>query len=118
MDALRPSLLPLLCLLCLPPTFILFSCPFLGHWPVVLGMEELADSSGRDEAGLEPSVYESAQLWRSCQLEATQQHLEYVLQGHCTTEGEGGCQDQTDLALGPGTATQQLCDLGQATRLL
>lgn len=61
-----------------PLTFILPSRPFLGHWPVVLGVEEPADSLGRDAGRLEPSVHESAQLWSSCQLETTQQHLEYV----------------------------------------
>lgn len=75
MDALRPPRLPLFCLSCPPPCFhpILPSCPFLGHWPVVLGVEEPADSSGGDAGRLEPSVHESAPFWRSCQWETTQQ---------------------------------------------
>ena len=82
-----------------------------GQWCWV---EEPADSLGGDAGRLKASVHESAQLWRSCQLETTQRHLEYVPQGHCVTE-EGGRGDQTDLAWNPGATTLQLCDDGRAT---
>lgn len=115
MDALRP-LLPLLCLPCPPPNFhpAFLSSP----WSVASGAgeEEPADSLGGDAGRRRPSVHESARLWRSCQLETTQRHLEYVPWGHCARK-EGGCRDQTDLASNPGATTHQLCDLRQATRL-
>lgn len=59
------------------------------------GVEEPADSLGGVAGRLKPSVHESVRLWRSCQLETTQQHSESVPQGHCYGRKEAPRTRQT-----------------------
>jgi hypothetical protein len=113
MDALRPFHLPLIYLSRPFPTSTQLSCLPVGCWPVVLGVEEPANPSGRvcrEVQAIGSCISSALVLYQS---DIKWQHVDYVSQGH--SAGEADLLALTDLGSKPGTTAHQLCDLGHAS---